>query len=96
MIYPHQNKIKLMNDQDVYKITVSAERYYEAIDQALDENEIEDIYSNTQEGDSDFNRDDKPIQSSISNLTRYFDKKVLKIAVNEQNKRSKISMAAHF
>ena len=97
----HQHKRKLFDDQNVCEITVSTERYDETTDQALDDTVVkfytmEYQYSNTQEGDYDFNRDDKPIQSSISNLTRYFDKKVLKIAVNEQNKRSKISMAAHF
>ena len=37
MIYLHQKKGKIFDDQDICEITVSAERYEEAIDQALDE-----------------------------------------------------------
>ena len=62
ILYTHSNiKIKLFDDQYFCKIIVSAERYDEAIYQSLDENDIEDEYSNSQEGDSDFNRYDNPI-----------------------------------
>ena len=40
MIYPQQHKIKLFDDQNVCEITVLAEQYDEAIDQALDDNDI--------------------------------------------------------
>ena len=83
MIYPHQRNRKLFDDRDVYEITVSSGRYDEAIDQALDDNKIEDSYSNPQEGDAEFNRYDDPIQASIADLIAYFDGKLLKIAVNE-------------
>ena len=73
---------------------MSAEKYYEAIDQALDDNEIEDRHSNTQESDADFNRDYDPIQSSIADLTAYFDEKFRKRSVNKLTTRSKISMSA--
>ena len=52
---------------------MSAERYYEAIDQATDDREIGNSYSNPQEGDADFSKDDDPIQASIADLTGYFD-----------------------
>ena len=73
---------------------MSAEKYYEAIDQALDDNEIEDRHSNTQESDADFNRDYDPIQSSIADLTAYFDEIFLKRAVIEKTTSPKISMDA--
>ena len=38
MIQPQQQKRKLFNDQDVCDITLSAERYYEAINKYLDDN----------------------------------------------------------
>ena len=41
MIYPQQHKRKLFDDQDFCEITVSSERYDEAIDQVLDDNNIE-------------------------------------------------------
>ena len=44
VIYPQQQKIKIFDDQDVCDITVSAEQYDEAINQALDDNEIKDSY----------------------------------------------------
>ena len=62
MIYPHQQKLKYFDGGDVCKITVSAEKYDEVIDKALDANEIEDIYSNSQEDDADLNRYDNLIQ----------------------------------
>ena len=99
MIYPQQQIIKLFDDQDVCEITVSDEQYDEAIDQSLDDSDvnfyiIEYKYSNLQEGDADFNRDYDPIQDSISGLTACFDEKFLKREFNQRNKRSKISMAA--
>ena len=42
----------------------------------------------------DFNRYDDPIQASINDLNAYFDERLLKRAVNEKTKKSKISMAA--
>ena len=70
ILYTHSNiKIKLFDDQYFCKIIVSAERYDEAIDQALDDNDIEYEYSNPQYGDADFDRYNEPIQASIADLT---------------------------
>ena len=44
MIYPHQNKRKLLYGQDVCDISVLDKRYDEAIDQAPNDNKIEDSY----------------------------------------------------
>ena len=84
----HQHKRKLFDDQTVCEITVSTERYDETTDQALDDTVVkfytmEYQYSNTQEGDYEFNRDDDPIQDSIDDINAYFDEKFLKISVNE-------------
>ena len=73
---------------------MSVEQYDESINQSLDDNKIEDSYSNPQEGDANCNRYYYPIQSSIVDITGYFDENLLKIAVNEQTTRPKISMAA--
>ena len=62
-----------MDDRYVFEINVSAEQYNEAIVQALDDNHIEDSYSNSQESDANFNRDDDPIQAYIADLTAYFN-----------------------
>ena len=44
MMWTQQKKRNLLDDQDVCNITVSNERYDEAIEQALNDNEIEDGY----------------------------------------------------
>ena len=43
---------------------------------------MEDEYSNPQEGDADFNRNDEHIQASITYLNTYFDRIFLKRALN--------------
>ena len=62
----------------------------------MDDNKIEYSCSNIQEGDYEFNRDDKPTQAQIADLTAYFDENFLKRAVNGQTTKSNISMAAGF
>ena len=84
IIYPQKHKRKLFNDQYVFDITIPAEQYYEATDQALDDKDIEDSYSNTQEVDANFNRKEDPIQVSIADMTAYFYGNFLKIVVNER------------
>ena len=76
---PKQQKV--LDDSDIYEIQLSQERYEYAISSIVSKkdtcilisNEENNTFSNTQQYDMDFIRDDDYMQSGISDLTECFN-----------------------